>query len=81
MMSMKFLFIRRWARLIKDRKISIKNGVLQVGDRPIIPFIEGDGTGPDIWKAYGAGQSFAVPADSVFEIACDDAYHYVCHFG
>ena len=24
---------------------------LQVPDRPIIPFIEGDGTGPDIWKA------------------------------
>ena len=37
--------------------------------------------GEDQWKAYGAGQSFAVPADSVFEIACDDAYHYVCHFG
>jgi uncharacterized protein YaiE (UPF0345 family) len=33
------------------------------------------------WKAYGAGQSFAVPANSAFEIACDDAYHYVCHFG
>ena len=26
-------------------------GVLQVPDRPIIPFIEGDGTGPDIWRA------------------------------
>ena len=37
--------------------------------------------GEDQWKAYGAGQSFAVPSDSVFEIACDDAYHYVCHFG
>src|SRR3954468_1023664 len=24
---------------------------LQVPDRPILPFIEGDGTGPDIWKA------------------------------
>lgn len=32
-------------------KISIKNGLLQVPDQPIVPFIEGDGTGPDIWKA------------------------------
>ncbi len=32
-------------------KIRIENGKLQVPDRPIIPFIEGDGTGPDIWKA------------------------------
>ncbi len=28
-----------------------KNNVLQVPNEPIIPFIEGDGTGPDIWKA------------------------------
>jgi isocitrate dehydrogenase len=32
-------------------KISIKDGVLNVPDNPVIPFIEGDGTGPDIWKA------------------------------
>jgi isocitrate dehydrogenase len=32
-------------------KISIKNGKLKVPNDPIIPFIEGDGTGPDIWKA------------------------------
>src|SRR5262252_902140 len=31
--------------------ISIKDGKLQVPDHPIIPFIEGDGTGPDIWRA------------------------------
>src|SRR5438876_5567445 len=31
--------------------ISIKNGKLQVPEQPIIPFIEGDGTGPDIWRA------------------------------
>ena len=31
--------------------ISIADGVLQVPARPIIPFIEGDGTGPDIWRA------------------------------
>ncbi|MBW7455614.1 NADP-dependent isocitrate dehydrogenase [Paenibacillus sepulcri] len=32
-------------------KITIDNGVLQVPNNPIIPFIEGDGTGRDIWKA------------------------------
>jgi isocitrate dehydrogenase len=32
-------------------KITIGNGVLQVPDRPILPFIEGDGTGADIWRA------------------------------
>ncbi len=31
--------------------ITIQNGVLQVPDQPIIGFIEGDGTGPDIWRA------------------------------
>ena len=49
-------------------KITIANGKLNVPDNPIIPFIEGDGTGPDIWrasqrvldaavqKAYGGGR-------------------------
>jgi isocitrate dehydrogenase len=32
-------------------KIKIVNGKLSVPDNPVIPFIEGDGTGPDIWKA------------------------------
>lgn len=32
-------------------KISIHNGKLTVPDNPVIPFIEGDGTGPDIWRA------------------------------
>ncbi|MCU0493170.1 MAG: NADP-dependent isocitrate dehydrogenase [Chloroflexaceae bacterium] len=31
--------------------ISISNGRLHVPDRPVIPFVEGDGTGPDIWRA------------------------------
>src|SRR4051812_31787383 len=31
--------------------ISISQGKLNVPDHPIIPFIEGDGTGPDIWRA------------------------------
>lgn len=32
-------------------KISISSDKLRVPDHPIIPFIEGDGTGPDIWRA------------------------------
>jgi len=32
-------------------KITISQGRLSVPDQPIIPFIEGDGTGPDIWRA------------------------------
>ncbi len=32
-------------------KITIAGGKLAVPDNPIIPFIEGDGTGPDIWRA------------------------------
>ena len=52
-------------------KISISNGKLSVPDQPIIPFIEGDGTGRDIWrasvrildaaveKAYGGKRIFA----------------------
>ena len=32
-------------------KITMKGGKLAVPDDPIIPFIEGDGTGPDIWRA------------------------------
>ncbi|MEE8440330.1 MAG: NADP-dependent isocitrate dehydrogenase, partial [Spirochaetia bacterium] len=32
-------------------KIVLQEGRLQVTDRPIIAFIEGDGTGPDIWTA------------------------------
>src|SRR3989339_358422 len=32
-------------------KVKIENGKLVVPNEPIIPFIEGDGIGPDIWKA------------------------------
>ena len=32
-------------------RITISQGKLNVPDRPVIPFIEGDGTGPDIWRA------------------------------
>ena len=36
---------------MSGQKITIQNGVLNVPDEPIIPFIEGDGTGADIWAA------------------------------
>ncbi len=36
---------------ISGEKIVMKDGVLQVPDHPVIPFIIGDGTGPDIWHA------------------------------
>jgi len=32
-------------------KITVAGGKLRVPDQPIVPFIEGDGTGPDIWRA------------------------------
>ena len=32
-------------------KIAISNGKLRVPENPVIPYIEGDGTGPDIWRA------------------------------
>jgi len=35
----------------QGQKITIQNGKLFVPDQPIVPFIEGDGTGPDIWRA------------------------------
>jgi isocitrate dehydrogenase len=36
---------------MNGEKITLKNGKLQVPDAPIVPFIEGDGTGVDIWPA------------------------------
>ena len=41
--------------------ISRKNGQLVVPDDPIIPFIEGDGTGPDIWRASVPGGLMPAP--------------------
>ena len=46
-------------------KISIQNGKLNVPNDPVIPFIEGDGIGPDIWKA----------AVRVLDAAVDKAYN------
>ena len=46
------------------QKIEYSNGKYHVPDRPIIPFIEGDGTGRDIWKA----------SRRVFDAAVEKAY-------
>src|SRR5688500_224488 len=40
--------------------IQMKNGKLEVPDRPSVPCIEGDGTGPDIWRASSAVLDAAV---------------------
>jgi isocitrate dehydrogenase len=47
-----------------EQIITHNNGVLTVPDHPIIPFIEGDGTGPDIWAA----------ARTVLDAAIEKAY-------
>lgn len=44
--------------------ITIRDGLLQVPDHPIIPFVEGDGTGRDIWRA----------SQRVFDAAVQKAY-------
>ncbi len=45
-------------------KITFEDGALSVPSRPIIPFVEGDGTGPDIWRA----------SVRVFDAAVEKAY-------
>ncbi len=46
--------------MANGEKITLVNGTLTVPNNPIIPFIEGDGTGPDIWKASVAVVDAAV---------------------
>ena len=36
--------------------------------------------GESEWASYSSGESFNVPGNSSFDIACDEPYHYVCHF-
>ncbi len=48
----------------RGEKIQYQDGKLVVPDNPIIPFIEGDGTGPDIWRA----------SRRVFDAAVETAY-------
>jgi len=43
--------LEKFAAPTSGQKITVDNGVLNVPNNPIIPFIEGDGTGRDIWKA------------------------------
>ncbi|HXG58041.1 MAG TPA: NADP-dependent isocitrate dehydrogenase, partial [Thermoanaerobaculia bacterium] len=41
----------RFPKPASGTKITYANGKIAVPDDPIIPYIEGDGTGPDIWRA------------------------------
>lgn len=43
--------LQKFPQPTEGEAIRLVNGQLQVPDHPIIPFIEGDGTGPDIWRA------------------------------
>ncbi|RLQ97965.1 NADP-dependent isocitrate dehydrogenase [Falsibacillus albus] len=49
----------------QGEKITVENGVLNVPNNPIVPFIEGDGTGPDIWAS----------ASRVLDAAVEKAYN------
>src|SRR5690625_4541874 len=51
--------------MTQPQKITVENGNLNVPNNPIIPFIEGDGTGPDIWAA----------AQKVLDAAVEKAYN------
>lgn len=50
--------------MANGEKITVQNGVLNVPNNPVIPFIEGDGIGPDIWAS----------ASRVLEAAVEKAY-------
>lgn len=50
---------------MSNQIISVENGKLNVPNNPIIPFIEGDGTGPDIWRA----------SQKVFDAAVEKSYN------
>ena len=52
------------SNVIQGEKITLENGQLNVPDHPAIPFIEGDGIGPDIWHA----------SQMVFDAAVEKAY-------
>ncbi|GAA5346865.1 isocitrate dehydrogenase (NADP) [Planifilum fimeticola] len=54
----------KWGEPQSGEKIVVEGGKLSVPDHPIIPFIEGDGTGPDIWAA----------AKRVLDAAVEKAY-------
>lgn len=50
---------------MQGEKITVSNGVLNVPNNPVVPFIEGDGTGPDIWAA----------ASKVLDASVEKAYN------
>lgn len=50
---------------VGGEKITIRNGKLDVPDQVVLPFVEGDGTGRDIWRA----------SVRVFDAAVEKAYH------
>ncbi|HUP25997.1 MAG TPA: isocitrate dehydrogenase (NADP(+)) [Thermoanaerobaculia bacterium] len=56
----------KWAITLPSdgQEIGYREGRLEVPDRPIVPFIEGDGIGPDIWRA----------SQRVFDAAVEHAY-------
>ncbi|KGL38558.1 NADP-dependent isocitrate dehydrogenase [Listeria sp. SHR_NRA_18] len=51
--------------MTQGEKIQVVDGVLKTPNNPVIPFIEGDGTGPDIWRA----------AKRVLDAAVEKAYN------
>ncbi|RXI98524.1 NADP-dependent isocitrate dehydrogenase [Anaerobacillus alkaliphilus] len=51
--------------MANGEKITVQDGVLNVPNNPVIPFIEGDGIGPDIWAA----------ASRVLDAAVEKAYN------
>ncbi|CDQ39337.1 MULTISPECIES: NADP-dependent isocitrate dehydrogenase [Virgibacillus] len=51
--------------MAQGEKIIVENGQMHVPNKPIVPFIEGDGTGPDIWAA----------ARRVIEASVEKAYN------
>lgn len=63
-MSKYMLKLEKFALPVEGEQIQIVNGKLDVPNHPIIPFIEGDGTGRDIWKA----------SKRVLDAAVDKAY-------
>ncbi|MEW6251663.1 MAG: isocitrate dehydrogenase (NADP(+)) [Planctomycetota bacterium] len=54
----------RTTQVPSGERMAIRNGRLTVPDQPILPFIRGDGTGPDIWRT----------SQTVFDAAVEKAY-------
>jgi isocitrate dehydrogenase len=63
-MKEKHMSDERYRVPAEGERITIHDGILKVPDHPIIPFLEGDGIGPDIWRA----------SVRVFDAAVENAY-------